>query len=120
MARPNLLLSGAHRGKSLCLNDLVDANAPLTCACFKDLTSSSCPCMSGLLITDSGPALVYHPMIIEVLDGSVICSMALWTSGAAGPSGVNAFSWRCLCIAFRSTSNELCSCIAMLADYIFC
>lgn len=50
------------------------------------------------LITDSDPALAYHPVIFEALDGSVIHAAALRTSGAVGPLGVDAYGWRCLCM----------------------
>ena len=50
-----------------------------------------------------------------MLDGSVIRAAALRTSGAAGPSGIDAHGWRRLCSSFRSASDELCSALAILA-----
>ena len=111
------LFSGVHRGKKLGLNELVDADESLT---MRDLLKSKHPPAAPLhhecLITDTDPALVYHPVIFDVLDGSVIRAAALRTSGAAGPSGVDAYGWRHLCTAFRSASDELCNCVAILAQ----
>ena len=50
-----------------------------------------------------------------MLDGSVITAAALRTSGAAGPSGIDAHGWRRLCSSFHSASDELCSALAILA-----
>ena len=49
-----------------------------------------------------------HPILFEPLDGTMIRSAALQTSGAAGPSGLDAFGWRRLC-----TSFELCHSLAL-------
>ena len=61
---------------------------------------------------------VIHPVIFDPLDGCVICSAALQTSGAAGPSGVDVHCWRRLCTAFHSASSELCVAIALFARCI--
>ena len=37
------------------------------------------------------PIPAHHPVIFEALDGSVIRAAALRASGAAGPSGVDAY-----------------------------
>ncbi|CAB3988779.1 Hypothetical predicted protein, partial [Paramuricea clavata] len=37
---------------------------------------------------------------------------ALHTHGAAGPSGVDAYAWRRLCLSFKSASNSLCIALA--------
>ena len=49
------------------------------------------------------------------MDGSVIRAAALRTSGSTGPSGLDAYGWRCLCSSFKSASVELCCSIAILA-----
>ena len=59
--------------------------------------------------------MVYHPVIFDALDGSVIHAAALCTSGSAGPSGLDAYGWRRLCSSFKSSSAELCCSIAILA-----
>ena len=62
---------------------------------------------------ESAPTTPVHS--VNALDGSVIGAAALQTSGAAGPSGIDAHSWRRLCSSFRSASDELCSALALLA-----
>ena len=54
-------------------------------------------------------------MIFEALDGAVIRNVALRTRGAAGPSGLDAFGWRCLCTSFQRTSDDLYSSLALVA-----
>ena len=65
--------------------------------------------------TNTDYSLVYHPVIFEALDGSVIRAAALRTSGSAGPSGLDAYGWRRLCSSLKSASPELCCSIAILA-----
>ena len=45
------------------------------------------------LIIDCASTPAHHPVIFEALDGSVIRAAALQTSGAVGPSGVDAYGW---------------------------
>ncbi len=56
-----------------------------------------------------------HPVLFESIDGSLIRSTALRTSGAAGPSGLDAFHWRRLCSSFKSASLDLCHSLASVA-----
>ena len=58
------------------------------------------------------------PVIFDTLNGSAICAAALRTSGAAGPSGMDAYGWRRLSTVFKSASDELCCSIAVLAQRI--
>ena len=53
-----------------------------------------------------------HPGFFECLDASVIKSAAIHVSGAAGPSGLDALSWRRLCTSFKAASQELCHSLA--------
>ena len=52
------------------------------------------------------------------MDGTVIRAAVLCTNGSAGPSGVDAYSWRRLCTAFKSASTELCCSIAIFAHQL--
>lgn len=45
----------------------------------------------------------------------MIKSSALQVSGAAGPSGLDALSWRRLCSSFKTASQELCHSLALTA-----
>ena len=49
-----------------------------------------------------------HPVLLESIDADAIRSAALHTSGAAGPSGLDALAWRRLCTSFKAASSELC------------
>ena len=71
--------------------------------------------MPECLDTNTDSSLVYHPVIFEALDSSVIHAAALRTSGSIGPSGLDAYGWRRLCSSFKSASAELCCSIAILA-----
>ena len=51
----------------------------------------------------------------DQLDGCVIRWAAFCTHGAAGPSGVDAFAWQCLCCSFGSVSVGLCDVLAFVA-----
>ena len=42
----------------------------------------------------------FHPVLFDSITAKVIQNSALHTEGAAGPSGVNAMSWKWLCTVF--------------------
>ena len=56
-----------------------------------------------------------QPMIFEALDGALIRNAALRTRSAAGPSGLDAFGWLCLCTSFQGASDNLCYSLALVA-----
>jgi len=49
---------------------------------------------SVAFLPDSAPTALVNSTIFDALDGSVIRAAALRTSGAAGPSGIDAYGWR--------------------------
>ena len=55
-----------------------------------------------------------HPVIFDSIIGKTIRSAALRTSGAAGPSGIDAQGWRRLCSSFKNASDDLCHSLALL------
>jgi hypothetical protein len=57
----------------------------------------------------------FDPIIFERLTGESIKQVAMRTNGAAGPPGVDAFAWRCICSSFKSTSTDLCNALASVA-----
>ena len=61
----------------------------------------------------------YDPILFESLTGDVIKWASLHTHGAAGPSGVDAYCWRCMCTSFKEASTGLCKALASVARY-FC
>ena len=60
----------------------------------------------------------FHPVLFDSITAEVIRKSALLTQGSAGPSGMDALTWRRLCTAFGEKSNELCSAIAAFAKRI--
>ena len=60
----------------------------------------------------------FHPIVFDNLTAESIRAAALHTQGAAGPSGLDAFSWRRLCTAFGQKSNDLCVALAAVARTI--
>ena len=61
---------------------------------------------------ESGVPQEVHPVVI---DAALIRSTALNTKGAAGPSGLDAYTWRRMCSSFKSASSGLCHSIALAA-----
>ena len=60
----------------------------------------------------------FHPAIFDTITGESIRAAALHTQGAAGPSGLDALSWRRLCTAFGQKSNDLCAALAAVSRRI--
>ena len=60
----------------------------------------------------------FHPILFDSITAEVIPSSALHTEGSAGPSGVDALSWRRICTAFGQKSNDLCSALAGVTRWI--
>ena len=60
----------------------------------------------------------FHPVIFESITDDLIRKCALLTEGAAGPSGLDAMSWRRFCKAFCQKFNNLCSAVAAAARQI--
>ena len=56
-----------------------------------------------------------HTVHFDRIDGQLIQRMALKMDGAAGPSGLDAASWKRLCSCYNSSSSDLCSAIASMA-----
>ena len=62
-----------------------------------------------------GPPPEVHPVVFDSIDAGLIRSTALRTSGAAGPSGLDAHAWRRMCTAFKAASKSLCQSLADVA-----
>ncbi|MDA8002156.1 MAG: reverse transcriptase domain-containing protein, partial [Alphaproteobacteria bacterium] len=60
----------------------------------------------------------FHPILFDSITAEDIRASALRTEGAAGPSGLDAMSWRRLCTAFGQSSNNLCHSLAAFARKI--
>ena len=82
---------------------------------FKKKHSVGRPASSAVLLLPPAQDSAFHPVIFDVLDGAAICSAALQTRGAAGPSGLDALGWRRLCTYFQGACNDLCDDLASVA-----
>ena len=76
------------------------------------------PVHAGTILNERMTSVDFHPVLFDNITAKVIRNSALHTEGAAGPSGVNALSWRRLCTAFGQKSNYLCSALAAVARRI--
>ena len=66
--------------------------------------------------SESHAAEFYHdPIVFEQITCEAIRQAALHTHGTAGPSGVDAFSWRRFCSSFKSASTDICNALAAVA-----
>ena len=70
--------------------------------------------MMLLLSPDSIPPLP-SPVMFECIDAEMIRHGAKDTTGAAGPSGLDAHGWRRICCTFKEASNDLCHSLALVA-----
>ena len=64
-----------------------------------------------VLLQDSSP-VGFHPIMFDSFTADVVKRSALRTFGAAGPSGVDSWSWRRFCSAFGKASSDLCNALA--------
>ena len=111
-------LSKECRGTVLNLNDIVLSSDGTRATVF-DILKSKHPPSGGppdpdTLIDAAFNPPVVHPVIFDSIQGQTIRSAALHTSGAAGPSGIDAWEWRRLCSSFKSASAALCQSLALL------
>ena len=64
------------------------------------------------------PVVEPHPVIFDEINGQMIRDTILRMDGAAGPSGLDAASWKCLCTSFKAASTDLCESLAATARRI--
>ena len=83
------LLTEETKGGVLRLCDHVDTHKTVRDV-LKDKHPSSQPAHPDSVIEDDPP--YFHPILLESIDPSLMKSAALRTSGAAGPSGLDAVS----------------------------
>ena len=106
------LLTEQAKGGVLRLNDKVDCNNTVRDVLI-DKHPSGQPAHPDCIIEEDPPEV--HHVLFESIDASMIRSAALRTNGAAGPSCLDAASWRRLCTSFKSASNDLCHSLAITA-----
>ena len=99
------LLTDKGKGGVLHLHDIINNEGPNPTT-VKDVLKSKHPA-SRAPIPDSmyqGNPPDVHPVTFEPIDASLIRSIALSTKGAAGPSGLDAHTWRRMHVHFLQDS----------------
>jgi len=108
------LVSSQSNGGILGLDSQADPSGTDTVRkVLKDKQPPGKPIATSIISPDA-PIKEHHPVIFENLDGSLICSTALRTSGAAGPSGADSSAWRRMCTSFHNAFGELYITMAMV------
>ena len=118
------ILSANKRGRVIGLDEAV----PLNCAegdstvPVRDVLESKHPKAQSVYpeALVSPQARPTHPVIFERLTGTLIRSVALQCQGAAGPSGLDASSWKRMCTMYHASSKHLCDAIAASAKRLCC
>ena len=104
---------------SLPLNNIVNSNDPTSAQTVRDVLRQKHPPMQPLkkstIITPDTPLVEPHPVLFDEINTHVIQSTILKMDGAAGPSGLDAASWKRLCTSFKGASTDLCESIAATA-----
>lgn len=109
------LLSNKSKGGLLHLDDMIPSQDDEKSVrdILRDKHPSGGPAHQDCLLCEDPPTV--HPVIFDSIDKSVVRSAALKTSGAAGPSGLDAYCWRRLCTCYGSASSDLCQALANVA-----
>ena len=92
-----------------------DPTSPSVLEVLKSKHPAAQPAPLEALIPDHQLPTEVHPVIFDKIDAAAIRTAALTTSGAAGPSGLDAHCWRRLCTSFHNASHELCHSLALFA-----
>ena len=107
-------LSGENSGGVLGEDDVLPSGESVSC-----VLKNKHPDAQGLIKEALSPPEEEPPLpnsvIFDCIDADLIRQAAKNTSGAAGPSGMDAHGWRRLCCTFKSASSELCHSLALLA-----
>ena len=109
------LLTNKTRGGLLHLDDKINGpeNEQSVRDVLREKHPSGKPANPGSLICDVPPTI--HPVVFDSIDKGIVRSAALKASGAAGPSGLDAYCWRRLCTCFGPASSDLCQALADVA-----
>ena len=114
------LLDRSHSGGVLDLNDLIPESGNAECRSVRDVLvdkhPASVPPSSSSLLQDEPEDV--NPIIYDNLTADSILNAAMKTHGAAGLSGLDAYSWRRMCSSFKSASHDLCKALAAVARRI--
>ncbi len=112
-------LTNETRSGLLSLEDIINDGSGRTVKdVLEDKHPDPEPAHADAILNERIANVDFHPVLFNNITAEVIQNSALHTEGAAGPSGVNALSWRRLCTAFGQKSNDLCSALAAVARRI--
>ena len=113
------MLSQKSRGQPLSLQSLANADDP-SLGSVREVLRKKHPLPGKItpeaILLKETPAPDHEPhfSIFDQLDGNLIRRISLRTTGAAGPSGIDAMGWRRLCSSFKA-SVSLCHALAAIA-----
>ena len=109
------LLTNKSKGGLLHLNDVVSCPAGEKSVrdILRDKHPPAQPIHQEALLSEDPPLV--HPVVFDSIDKGLVRSAALKTSGAAGPSGLDAYCWRRLCTCYGHASSDLCQALADVA-----
>ena len=115
------LIGNEGNGGPLQLNGRVDPSKAETVrdALLKKHPLKQPPKPSAIVVPEIPPSEP-HTVHFDQIDGQLIQKIALKMDGAAGPSGLDAASWKRLCSCYNSSSSDLCSAIASMARKLCC
>ena len=107
-----------HKGNILHLHDTIH-NGDGVPTTVKDILKSKHPSCQDVSPESSyqGVPPEVHPVIFDSIDAPLIRSITPNTKGVAGPSWMDAYTWR-LCICFGTASNALCHSLALTANRV--
>ena len=110
------LLTNKRKGNILHLHDTIHNGDSVPTTVKDILKSKHHPCQGvSPEFTYHGVPPEVHPVIFDSIGAPLIRSIALNTKGAAGPSWMDAYTWRRLCTCFGTASNALCHSLALTA-----
>ena len=113
------LLTKESRSGPLSLDEVVDARSGKTVRdVLEEKHPNPEPAHPDAILTGDMDSPDFHPILFDSITAEVIRISALHTDGSAGPSGVDALSWRRFCTAFGQKSNDLCSALAAVTRRI--
>ena len=100
------------------LNDVAEDSGKTVRDILKDKHPPPEPPYPDVFLNNDVADSDFHPVIFESITAEVIRKSAILSQDSAGPSSMDALTWRRLCTAFGEKSNELCSAIAAFAKRI--
>ena len=113
------LLTKRMESGPLCLDEVTeDGSGKTVRETLEEKHPEANPVQPEAILNESLTSEDFHPILFDSITAEVIRNSALHTEGAAGPSGLDAMSWRRLCIAFGQKSNDLCCALASFARRI--